>query len=88
MASIDANASSGTRLQDTPHRRRCENCGREMLQLAAFPAIARRKAVMIFRCYGCNHVVSEDSHGSLAARHLKSLDFIGQDQTGLREPLD
>lgn len=58
MASIDAGVFPDTRKQDTPSLQRCENCSREMRQLGAFPAIAGRAAVIVFRCYGCNLVVS------------------------------
>jgi hypothetical protein len=71
MASIDANMfSPTTRRQDPRPARRCENCNREMNQLAAFPAIAGREAVMIFRCYGCNCVVSEGSPNHLASQAI------------------
>jgi hypothetical protein len=60
MASIDANVSPDKGQQDSSPARRCENCDHEMMQLGAFPAIAGRVAVVIFRCYGCNLVASED----------------------------
>jgi hypothetical protein len=60
MASINANVSPDTGQQDCPPSRRCENCDGAMIQLGAFPAIAGRVAVVIFRCYDCNLVVSED----------------------------
>jgi len=59
MASMDANMPSDKRRQDTQVARRCENCNAEMVQLAAFPAIARHEAVAIFRCYACNSVASQ-----------------------------
>jgi hypothetical protein len=65
MASIDANVLSGATggRHRLPPPRRCGNCNQDMVQLGAFPAIAGREAVVIFRCYGCNYVVSEDDQG-------------------------
>lgn len=39
--------------------RRCERCDAAMKQLAELPALSIRAAVRIFRCYVCDHVVSD-----------------------------
>ncbi len=41
--------------------RRCEKCDAEMKQLAELPALSIRAAIKVFRCYVCNHVVSDRS---------------------------
>jgi hypothetical protein len=37
----------------------CEKCDAVMKQLGEFPALSIHAAIRIFRCYVCNHVVSE-----------------------------
>lgn len=39
--------------------RRCERCDAQMKQLAELPALSIRTAIRIFRCYVCDHVVSD-----------------------------
>lgn len=39
--------------------RRCEKCDATMKQLAELPALSIRGAVKVFRCYSCDHVVSD-----------------------------
>jgi hypothetical protein len=39
--------------------RRCERCDAEMKQLAELPAMSVRDAIRVFRCYSCDHVVSD-----------------------------
>lgn len=39
--------------------RRCEKCSADMKQLGELPALSTHAAVKIFRCYGCDNVVSE-----------------------------
>jgi hypothetical protein len=43
----------------TPHRR-CDKCDAAMTHLSDLPAFSTAPPVRIFRCYVCNHVVSED----------------------------
>jgi hypothetical protein len=38
----------------------CDKCNAEMLHLSDLPDYLGRDAVRIFRCYGCNNVVSEE----------------------------
>ena len=56
-------ASGDTNVPPDPadHRsvRRCDRCAAEMKQLAELPALSIRAAVRIFRCYICDHVVSD-----------------------------
>jgi hypothetical protein len=58
MASGDTNVPSNPADQQNPVRR-CERCDAEMKQLAELPALLIRDAIRIFRCYVCDHVVSE-----------------------------
>jgi len=39
--------------------RRCEKCDAEMTQLGELPAVSLHAAVKVFRCYACDHVVSD-----------------------------
>jgi hypothetical protein len=39
--------------------RRCEKCDAAMKQLAELPAQSIRTAIKVFRCYSCDHVVSD-----------------------------
>jgi hypothetical protein len=58
MASEDANdRSNPATLHDRV--RICGECGADMKQLGKLPAIARHPAIRVFRCYGCDNVVSE-----------------------------
>ena len=40
--------------------RRCDGCSAQMTHLSDLPGSLRGPPVRIFRCYSCNHVVSED----------------------------
>jgi hypothetical protein len=40
--------------------RRCDKCDSEMTHLSDLPPLAASPPIRIFRCYVCNHVVSED----------------------------
>jgi hypothetical protein len=37
----------------------CEKCNAVMKQLGELPALSIHAAIKVFRCYGCDHVVSE-----------------------------
>jgi hypothetical protein len=39
--------------------RPCEKCNAAMTQLGELPALSIHAAVRIFRCYACDHVVTE-----------------------------
>ena len=58
MASGDANAPPNPADQNNPVRP-CEKCGAAMKQLAELPALSIRAAIKVFRCYVCDHVVSD-----------------------------
>ncbi|MDB5578735.1 MAG: hypothetical protein JWR80_3911 [Bradyrhizobium sp.] len=58
MASGDANVPPISADQNNSVRR-CEKCDAEMKQLAELPALSIRAAIKVFRCYGCDHVVSD-----------------------------
>jgi hypothetical protein len=49
-----------TRSDETVPQRRCDKCDAEMTHLSDLPAFSAAPPVRIFRCYVCNHVVSED----------------------------
>lgn len=55
MASDDANDPS----YPTDPSRNCEKCRAVMKQLAVLPALSIHTAIKIFRCYACDHVVTE-----------------------------
>jgi hypothetical protein len=57
MAAIDAIAQSDS--PDVPSRV-CDNCNADMTHLSDLQPIVGSAAMRIFRCYACNHVVSED----------------------------
>jgi hypothetical protein len=58
MASDDANVTPNP--ADQNHAvRRCEKCDAAMKQLAELPALSIRTAIKVFRCYNCDHVVSD-----------------------------
>jgi len=58
MASGDANVPPNPADQDHAVRR-CEKCDAAMKQLAELPALSIRAAIRVFRCYVCDHVVSD-----------------------------
>lgn len=58
MASGDTNVPPNPADQNNPVRR-CEKCDAAMKQLAELPALSIRAAIKIFRCYACDHVVSD-----------------------------
>lgn len=39
--------------------RRCERCDADMTQLGELPALSIHAAIKVFRCYACDHVVSD-----------------------------
>jgi hypothetical protein len=51
------------RMTDAPPREspiaNCDVCGGEMKRLGKLPASRTKKAVRVYRCYGCNNVTSE-----------------------------
>jgi hypothetical protein len=53
MASDDANVSSNPADQNKPL------CNAGMKQLGELPSLSIHAAIRIFRCYACDHVVSE-----------------------------
>jgi hypothetical protein len=63
----DAMASEGVNDRSNPveqveqndRTRICGECGAEMKQLGKLPAVSRYPAIRVFRCYGCDNVVSE-----------------------------
>jgi hypothetical protein len=57
MASGDTNVPPNP--ADHNPLRRCERCDADMKQLAELPALSIRAAVRVFRCYVCDHVVSD-----------------------------
>jgi hypothetical protein len=57
MASDDA--KSPLIPEDPPPMRNCEKCNAVMKQLGELPALSIHAAIKVFRCYVCNHVVSE-----------------------------
>lgn len=58
MASGDANVPPDPADQGQAVRR-CEKCDAVMKQLAELPALSIRAAIKVFRCYACDHVVSD-----------------------------
>jgi hypothetical protein len=57
MAREDANVPSDPADQD--RSRSCEKCHAVMKQLAELPALSIHAAIRVFRCYACDHVVTE-----------------------------
>ncbi len=57
MAANDANAPSDR--PDVPSRV-CDKCDADMTHLSDLQPIIGSAAMRIFRCYACNHVVSEE----------------------------
>lgn len=58
MASGDANVPPDPADQDHAVRR-CEKCDSAMTKLAELPALSIRDAIKVYRCYACDHVVSD-----------------------------
>jgi hypothetical protein len=52
-------ASGASDPADQTPRRICEKCGAAMKQLGELPAFSNHAALKVFRCYGCDHVVSD-----------------------------
>jgi hypothetical protein len=44
---------------DQNSMRICEKCNAVMKQLGELPALSIHAAIKVFRCYACDHVVSE-----------------------------
>jgi hypothetical protein len=59
MASDDANVPSDP--ADQNRLRSCEKCHAVMKQLGELPALSIHAAIRVFRCYACDHVVTERS---------------------------
>jgi hypothetical protein len=57
MAATDANALSDS--PDVPSRA-CDKCDAAMTHLSDLQPMIGSPAMRIFRCYACNHVVSEE----------------------------
>jgi hypothetical protein len=58
MASGDASIPPNPADQDHVARR-CEKCDAAMKQLAELPALSIRAAIKVYRCYVCDHVISD-----------------------------
>ena len=58
MASEGANDRS-VPVEQNDRTRICGECGADMKQLGKLPAVSRYPAIRVFRCYGCDNVVSE-----------------------------
>ena len=58
MASGDANVPPNP-AGENHVLRRCEKCDAAMKPLAELPALSIRAAIKVFRCYACDHVVSD-----------------------------
>lgn len=58
MATGDTNDPPNPADHHSPVRR-CDRCDAAMKQLAELPALSIRAAVRVFRCYVCDHVVSD-----------------------------
>ena len=58
MASGDANVPPNP-ADEGNSARRCEKCDAEMKQLGELPALSIHAAIKVFRCYICDHVVSD-----------------------------
>jgi hypothetical protein len=63
MASDDANLPPDPAGEINPSEnnpsRLCEKCNAVMKQLGELPSLSIHTAIRIFRCYVCDHVVSE-----------------------------
>jgi hypothetical protein len=60
MASDDANVPPNPAVQDQLVRH-CAKCSAEMRQLGVLPALSIRAAIKVFRCFVCDHVVTEQT---------------------------
>ena len=58
MVSGDANIPTYP-ADPSNHVRRCDKCAAAMKQLAELPALSIHAAIKVFRCYVCDHVVSD-----------------------------
>jgi hypothetical protein len=58
MASDDANVTAKPAGENKPLRN-CEKCNADMKQLGELPSLSIHAAIRIFRCYACDHMVSE-----------------------------
>jgi hypothetical protein len=58
MESGDASVPPSAGDQNKPVRR-CEKCAAEMKQLGELPALSLHAAIKVFRCYACDHVVTD-----------------------------
>jgi hypothetical protein len=58
MAADGANFPTDPGDQDKPLRH-CEKCNAVMKQLGELPALSIHAALKVFRCYACDHVVSD-----------------------------
>jgi len=54
-----ADANGGLNPADSNTKRICEKCSAAMKQLGELPALSIHAAIKVFRCYACDHVVSE-----------------------------
>jgi len=59
MASSNAIAPSDYGSPEVPSRA-CEKCDADMTHLSDLQPMVGSAAMRIFRCYACNHVVSEE----------------------------
>jgi hypothetical protein len=60
MTSIVANAPSNSDSSNPPSRP-CGVCDRAMTHLSDLQPRLGRGTLRVFRCYGCNHVFSEET---------------------------
>lgn len=58
MASGEGNVPPHPADRNNPVRR-CERCHANMKQLGELPALSVHAAIKVFRCYACDHVVSD-----------------------------
>ena len=58
MASEGANDRSNP-VEQNDRTRICGECGADMKPLGKLPAVSLYPAIWVFRCYGCDNVVSE-----------------------------
>jgi hypothetical protein len=59
MAFKDPRANSNP-VDQTGLSRSCDKCTSEMTHLGNLPSLLGKAVMSVFRCYVCNHVVSED----------------------------
>jgi hypothetical protein len=60
VADVPMAALTMASADETVPRRRCDKCDAEMTHLSDLPPLSAAPPIRIFRCYVCNHVVSED----------------------------